>query len=110
MTQLQDGEITFAAASPLDLGAVAAAVAERLCWLHTLRREADQILAAQRATTATPQDLHRYRTIRLVLAFHASPTRLPDLPASTDDALRRRRDLVVETLLATLDQEPPVAS
>jgi hypothetical protein len=110
MTQLQDGEIGFATASPFDLGAVAAAVAEHLRWLHGLRREADQILAAQRTATATPEDLHRYRTIRLALAFHASPARLPDLPTSTDEVLRRRRNLIVETLLATLDQEPPVAS
>jgi hypothetical protein len=110
MTQLQDGEVAFAKACPFDREALVVEVVDMQRWIHALRCEADVILAAHRAGTATSDSLRRYGTIRLALALQASDRRLPILPESTDDVLRRRRELIVETLLGPLGDEPSLAS
>jgi hypothetical protein len=110
MTQLQEGEFTFARACPLNLDRLVAHVVETRRWLLALRREADAIRAAHRAGDATPMMMQHYCCIRVVLGLHEPARRLPRLPACTEDVLRRRSDLIAETMLGDLDGDPYLLS
>jgi hypothetical protein len=99
-----------AAACPVDLSAAVSAAVARIMRTAALRRESAELLQLYTAGKASDQDVRRYRTIRLALGLHHSPARMPDLPASVDDELTRRSELIVELLMGPEVAEPPVAS
>lgn len=110
MTQLQDGPIPAAPAFAVDLATAINEAVRLLLWTGSLRRDRDAIMARYRADTASEQDLHRYRTIRLALNLYDSPARRPYLPRSVDETLRRHSELIMEEMVGLEVAGPQVAS
>jgi hypothetical protein len=110
MAELRDVEMPVAPACPVDLSAAVSEAVARTLRTAALRRESVELMRLYDAGKASDQEVHRYRTIRLTLGLHHSPARMPDLPASLDDVLRHRAELIVELMMGAEAAEPPVAS
>lgn len=110
MTELRDVKMPVAPACPVDLAAAVSEAVRRTMKTANLRRESAELLRLYDIGEACDQDVQRYRTIRLALALHHSPARMPTLPASLDEVLRHRAELIVGLLVGSEVAEPPVAS
>jgi hypothetical protein len=110
MTELRDVDMPVAPAYPVDLSAAVSEAVTRVLKTASLCRERDELMRRYDARQASDLEILRYRTVRLTLCLHHSPARMPDLPASLDEALDRRAELIVELLVGPEVAGPPVAS